>query len=121
MMSWQRQKQAYFHTKETGIHSGLMKYSPIVLQLIKEKPRDMQEEWDKRKFFAPVWVGMLMKKLDSSEPLSGHDYTIYKSMVAQLKLEDYKICTDNIFGYEVCYISSNEILKTISALKNILG
>lgn len=90
---------------------------PVVLQLIKAKLYDMDEEDNKRKFFAPAWVGILMGRLNNGERLSDIDYATFQQFVAHLKPEDYKLCADNILGYEVRYLSTNEIMETVNALK----
>lgn len=90
---------------------------PIALQLIKSKMYDLEEKANKRKFFAPAWVGILMGKLNNGERLSDIDYATFQQFVAHLKPEDYKLCADNILGYEVRYLSTNEIMETVNALK----
>lgn len=90
---------------------------PLVQQLIKAKMYDIEAKAEKKKFFAPAWVGILMEKLNNYEQLSDMDYATFQQFVAHLKPEDYKLCADNILGYEVRYLTSNEICETISALK----
>lgn len=90
---------------------------PVAVLLIKNKIQDISHEEKKEKFFAPVWVDRLMDKLAHGERLSDVKYAMYQTLVSQLRPKDYKLCADNIFAYGVRYLTTNEIMETISALK----
>lgn len=103
--------------EEHGVPMRLDRVLPIATLLIKSKMEDIEMQNAKQKFCVPSWIGILMGKLNNCERLSDIDYVTFQHFVANLKPEDYKLCADNILGYEVRYLTSNEIMETISALK----
>lgn len=92
---------------------------PLALVLLKAKRHDMEQKNKVSKFYAPVWVRTLLERLSSNEhPLSEEEYDIFKSEVRNLSVSDYKPATPDINGYEVQYITFQEISDIVCALKH---
>ena len=92
---------------------------PLALDILKAKKLDMEQRGKDSKFYAPVWVRVLLERLSNSEhPLSEMEYDIFKSEVRNLSISDYKPAVPDMNGYEVRYITFQEISDTVCALKH---
>lgn len=92
---------------------------PLALDILKAKRLDMEQKGKDSKFYAPVWVRVLLERLSNNEhPLSEMEYDIFKSEVRNLSISDYKPAVPDMNGYEVRYITFQEISDTVCALKH---
>ena len=95
---------------------------PLALSILKSKRDDMESEQKRVKFYAPKWVSLLLERLSNNkEPLSEIEYEVFKPQVKDLAMSDYKPATHNIYGYEVQYMTPQEISETVRALKHYFG
>lgn len=106
------------HSFQRDFHK-LSDVLPLALVIQKAKRHDMEQKNKVSKFYAPVWVRTLLERLSSDErPLSEEEYDIFKSEVRNLSVADYKPATPDINGYEVQYITFQEISDIVCALKH---
>lgn len=92
---------------------------PLALSILKSKKYDTEQESKSVKFYAPIWVRVLLERLSSGdEPLSDIEYSIFKSQAETLAISDYKSAMPGMDGYEVQYMTPQEISETVCALKH---
>lgn len=92
--------------------------SPVLIML-KAKKLDMEKEREGIKFYAPIWVRVLLERLSNkATPLSEMEYNIFRSEVQNLTISDYKPAEPSMNGYEVQYVTPQEISEIICALKH---
>lgn len=92
---------------------------PLALDILKAKRLDMEQRSKGSKFYAPVWVRILLERLSNNErPLSVKEYDIFKAEVRNLSVADYKPAVPDVNGYEVRYTTFQEISDTVCALKH---
>ena len=94
---------------------------PLVLIILKDKAKDLENQSKGTKFYVPIWVSALLNRLSSDErPLSEVEYQLFKSDVASLSFIDYKSAEPTLNGYEVQYLTPQEIIERVVALKHYL-
>lgn len=96
---------------------------PLVLVVLKDKAKDMEQTQKDEKFYAPSWVRNLLGRVcaEDAKPLPDDEYFIFRDMVSRLSMDDYKSANPGLFGYEVQYSTPQQINDTVLALKHYFG
>ena len=92
---------------------------PLVLTVLKSKINESERSEGGTKFYAPIWVRVLINRLSTdTHPLSQDEYHVFRSQVAQLTMSDYKSADKDLMGYEPIYTTPQEISETVLSLKH---
>lgn len=107
------------HTRD---FQALEEILPLVLVILKSQVRKSNLPEGVNKFYAPVWVDVLLERLSSSDqPLSDEEYCAFRADVEKLSISDYKIANDDFIGYVPVFTSIEGITEVILALKHYFG
>lgn len=91
---------------------------PLVLVALKSQINLTQKNEDRIKFYAPVWVDVLLGQLvNNLRPLSQEEYAYFRAEVEKLSISDYKEAGEGLMSYRPKYCTSQEIGETVLALK----
>lgn len=98
---------------------SLSEVLPLVLLILRSHIKEIQKAEGKIKFYAPVWVDILINRLSNGEyPLSPDEYRMFRSQVGQLSFNDYKEAGNSLTAYSPQYLTPEEISEMVLALKH---
>lgn len=107
------------HHNETRDYQTLEEILPLVLVILKSKVAESEPPVGTIKFYAPVWVDILLERLSTQEqPLSDEEYQIFRSDVERLSISDYKVADNDLMGYKPVFTSMEGISEVVVALKH---
>lgn len=100
-------------------YQALEEILPLVLVILKSKVAESDHPEGTEKFYAPVWVDVLLERLSTQEhPLTNEEYHIFRSEVEKLSISDYKVANNDLMGYKPVYTSIAGISEVVLALKH---
>ncbi len=106
----------------TRDYQALEEILPLVLVILKSQVRKSNLPEGANKFYAPVWVDVLLERLSSSDqPFSDEEYCAFRADVEKLSISDYKVANDDFIGYVPVFTSIEGITEVILALKHYFG
>ena len=107
------------HTRD---YQALEEILPLVLVILKSQVRKTYLSEGSNKFYAPIWVDTLLKRLSTNQhPLLEEEYQAFRADVEKLSINDYKVADDDLFGYIPVFTSIEGITEVIRALKHYFG
>ena len=99
-------------------YQALDEILPLVLVVLKSKVEELNPPTGAMKFYAPIWVDQLLERLSTqAPPLLEEEYQVFRNLVAELSVSDYKTAEYNVLGYKPVYTTMSELSQVVLALK----